>query len=384
MTRKRKSGFGLDDSYINSSMKDWDVPGLSIAVVKDGKTVLSKGYGICSADDKRPVDQNTLFTIGSCTKAFTATAIAILVMEKKLSWDDPVCKFLPDFALLDPQVTAKLTLRDMASHQSGVEDGKVSGIPASSTDEAIKLLASIKATQPFRAEFAYNNTMFAVLGRVVEKVSGMSWEAFLTTRILGPLGMKNSFATSQAAAAQLNTALPFHADNGSAEQMDVKNLDFLASSAGMQSNVEDLTKWLNFQLGRKRGGKKALLSKALLDEMHSEQLALTPNPFTLMMHPGSNKHCYGLAWFTRDYAGSKIVQHGGYVDGFTSFTAMGPAEGYGVVVLSNMHNSLLPFALAYRVIDAYLGQPTCDWSDYFLQKRAAHRSASTPHEDKKD
>ncbi|MBX9724472.1 MAG: beta-lactamase family protein, partial [Candidatus Obscuribacterales bacterium] len=277
MTRKRKSGFGLDDSYINSSMKDWDVPGLSIAVVKDGKTVLSRGYGVRSTDN-RPVDQNTLFTIGSCTKAFTATAIAILAMEKKLSWDDPVCKFLPDFALLDPQVTAKLTLRDMASHQSGVEDGKVSGIPASSTDEAIQLLASIKATQPFRGEFAYNNTMFAVLGRVVEKVSGMSWETFLTSRILSPLGMNNSFATSQAAAAELNTALPFHADNGFAEQMNVKNLDFLASSAGMQSNVADLTKWLNFQLGIKRGAKTALLSRTLLDEMHSEQLALTPNP----------------------------------------------------------------------------------------------------------
>lgn len=379
----KNTGFGLDEAYITSAMAAWEIPGLSIAIVKDGSTVYSKGFGNLSADGSAPVDEHTLFTIGSCTKAFTATAIAMLVMDGKCTWDDLVRKHLPNFKLEDESIAAKLTLRDLASHQSGVEDGAITNIPASTLDEALQNLASLKALRPHRAGFSYNNTMFAVLGQVVEKVSGMKWESFLQSRILSPLGMTDSRATSAAASLVPNHALAHNKPKGarSPKVMPVKSLDFLASSAAMQSSATDMAEWLKFRLAA--ANKPALLNKALLDEMHSEQLQVVPNPFTLMMHPGSTRHGYGLAWFNRDYAGTTIVQHGGYVDGFTSFVAMGPEHGFGVVVLTNMHNSLAPFALAYRVIDAYLGVAERDWSAYFLQKRNDHRNKSNPHPDKK-
>lgn len=379
----KNTGFGLDEAYITSAMAAWEIPGLSIAIVKDGLTVYSKGFGNLSANGTQLVDEHTLFTIGSCTKAFTATALAMLVMDGKCSWDDLVRKYLPNFKLEDESVAAKLTLRDLASHQSGVEDGAITNIPASTLDEALANLASLKAMRAQRAGFSYNNTMFAVLGQVVEKVSGMSWENFLQSRILSPLGMTDSRATVAAASLVPNHALAHNKPKGarSPKVMPVKSLDFLASSAALQSSASDMAAWLKFQLAAT--GSPPILSKPLLDEMHSEQLQVVPNPFTLMMHPGSTRHGYGLAWFNRDYAGTTIVQHGGYVDGFTSFVAMGPEYGFGVVVLTNMHNSLAPFAVAYRVIDAYLGVKETDWSSYFLQKRNEHRNKSNPHPEKK-
>lgn len=381
MTEKGQ-GFGLDDSYITRALADWEIPGLSIAVVKDGATVFQKGYGTLSAGGTAMVDEHTLFTIGSCTKAFTATAVAMLVMDGKLSWDDPVRKFIPEFKLHDEDRSAKLTLRDIASHLSGVEDGAITNIPANTLPEALAHLRTLEPLRDLRAGFSYNNTLFAVLGQVVEKASGMSWEQFLQTRILSPLKMTDSRGTVAAAANVANLALAHNKPKGakSSKVMPVKSLDFLASSAALQSSASDLASWVKYQLGAKG---KALLSEKLRKEMISEQLTLEPNPFTLMMHPGSTRHAYGMAWFVRDYGGSTIVQHGGYVDGFTSFIAMCPNKGYGVVVLTNMHNSLAPFAVAYRVIDAYLNQPETDWSAYFLKARNEHRNKATPHPEKK-
>lgn len=380
MNQNKTAGFGLTPTYISSAMKDWEVPGLSIAVVKDGQTVYSQGFGILEKGSKARVNRDTLFTIGSCTKAFTTVAIAMLVEEGKLNWDDLLVTHLPDFALLDPTITATLTLKDVVTHQSGVEDGAITNIPAKTYAKAVKHLKGLKAIRPHRGGFSYNNTLFAVLGKVVEKVSAMSWEAFLTSRILTPVGMNGSFATASAARKEKNRAAPHHhpRDKKSVKVMDVASLDFLASSAALLSNITDMAAWLKFQLGAI--GNDTLLSTAQLSAMHSEQLELEPNPFTLMMHPGSTRHGYGMAWFVRDYGGARLVQHGGYVDGYTSFAVMGPSKGFGVVVLTNMHNSLLPFALAYRVIDAYLDVPETDWSNYFLVKRAEHRNKVSPHE----
>jgi len=376
------TGYGLDDAYITTAMKAWDVPGLAIAIVKDGVTVFSKGYGVLTSGRKAKVNRDTIFTIGSCTKAFTTVAVGLLVAEGRCSWDDQVIKFLPDFALHDPEVTRALTLKDIVTHSSGVEDGAITNIKARTTKTAIKRLRDIKPIRAHRGGFSYNNTLFAVLGQVVEKVSGQSWEDFVTARILNPLGMNDTYATIKASADLPNRAKPHKKlpEKKKATVMDVKNLDFLASSAGLQSNITDLAAWLKFHLDAAQSA-EPMLTQAALDEMHSEQIEVVPNPFTLMMHPGSTRHGFGMAWFVRDYAGARIVQHGGYVDGFTSFSVMGPAKGFGVVVLTNMHNSLLPFALAYRVIDAYLDQPTVDWSGYFLQKRADHRNKVSPHDE---
>ena len=352
MNQERSGGFGLDDVYITKAMQDWDAPGLSIAVIKDGATVFSRGYGVLSGNRKARV-----------------------------------IKFLPDFALFDPEMTKLLTLKDIVTHSSGVEDGAITNIPARSTKTAIKRLRKIKPLRAHRGGFSYNNTLFAALGQIVEKVSGQSWETFLQSRILDPLGMNNSFATGKSArrskANKANRALPHHMPKGKqkVKVMEVKDLDFLASSAGLQSNITDMAAWLKFQLGIGSLQATPLLSKEALDEMHARQIEIEPNAFTLMTHPRSTNHGFGMAWFVRDYAQSRIVQHGGYVDGFTSFAVMCPAKGFGVVVLTNMHNSLLPFALSYRVIDAYLGQPEEDWSGYFLEKRADHRNKVSPHDE---
>jgi CubicO group peptidase (beta-lactamase class C family) len=381
------NGFGLDKTYILDAMKDWDVPGLSIAIVKDQATVFSQGFGRLHHGKQSRVDRDTLFTIGSCTKAFTTVALAMLVEEGKCSWDDPVVKYVPKLRMYTPELTATLTLKDVVTHQSGVEDGAITGIPARTLSKAISLLRSTKPAYPLRGAFSYNNTLFAALAPVVEKVSGMPWEMFLEERILSPIGMNTSFATTvtmEAAGEGENRALPHHrpGDADHVSRMRVRNLDFLASSAGLQANATDMAAWLKCQLGTAIGSKvSTLVSNQTLKAMHSEQLELMPNGFTLMMHPGSTRHGYGMAWFVRQYGGAKIVQHGGYVDGYTSFALMCPERGFGVVVLTNMHNSLLPFALAYRVSDAYLGVAETDWSGYFLAKRAEHRNKVSPHDE---
>lgn len=375
--------FGLDVTYIKQAMKDWDVPGLSIAVVKDGQVVFADGFGLLKKGDGRPVNRRSIFTIGSCTKAFTTVAMAILAREKKISFDDPVQKYVPEFSLADAAVGRALTIKDVVTHQSGVEDGAITNLPSRTLQEAMRHVAGLQATRPHRGGFSYNNTLLAVLALVVEKVSGMSWEDFLQSRILRPLGMKDSFGSVKASARRRNRAVPHHMPRNRKRPaiMKVKSLDYLASSAALQSSIDDMANWLKFQLGTIG---REILDKSDLDEMHREHLQVEPNAFTLMMHPGSTRHGYGMTWFVRDYGGAHLVQHGGYVDGFTSFCVMGPAQGFGVVVLTNMHNSLLPFALAYRVIDAYLAQPQMDWSAYFLQKRADHRNKVSPHNEENE
>jgi CubicO group peptidase (beta-lactamase class C family) len=366
-------GFGLTEDYITKVMVDWGVPGLSIAIVKAGNTMYSKGFGICHFGSNQAVDEHTLFRIGSCTKAFTTTTIALLVADGKLSWNDPVRKFLPDFAMADEEVAAQLTLRDMASHQSGVDDDFATK-SYNTPEDAIKSLMLLKPVNPWRKGFSYNNALYLLLGKVVEKVSGVSWETFLQTRIFNPLAMKKSRPTQKAAEAEANRASA-HDHSKPSHQMQVipgKNEDFIAPVSALQSNVVDLAVWLKFHLGTLEASKQSILSQLLLDEMHSEEYRITSD--SSMLHPGSTWYGQGLGWFIRDYMNSKLVQHGGFAPGFTSFVAINQAQGFGVVVLTNMNKSLAPFVLAYGVIDAYLGVEPTDWNAYFLAKRAEHRS----------
>lgn len=371
----------ISSQYIQTAMQDWNVPGLSIAVVKDGKDLMTAGFGQSHVDRPSTVNERTLFTIGSCTKAFATTALAILVEEKLLSWEDPLRKFIPGFSLPSDTEGSDLTLAEIVSHQSGVEDGAISDLPCRTLEEALAHLSQIKPQGKRGIGMTYNNTLFAALAVVIEKTTGLPWSDFMHERIFLPLGMGDSFSmdkdSHKVEEHRRNLTSP-HQKIWQTQQtvvMKVKSLDYLAASAAVQTCAADMAKWLNFQLGFQPN----ILNAQALKQMHRLKYHVEANQFTLMMHPGSSVHGYGKAWYVRDYRGKTLVQHGGYVDGFTAFNLLCPETNLGVAVLTNMHNSLLPFALAYRVVDTDFGQPEFDWSGHFLHKRAEHRRMVSPH-----
>jgi CubicO group peptidase (beta-lactamase class C family) len=353
---------GLDE-YVQKAMQDWEVPGLAIAIVKDDKVVLAKGYGVREIGKETPVDEHTLFAIGSSTKAFTTAALGMLADEGKLSWDDPVTKYLPWFQLFDPWVTRELTIRDLVTHRSGLERADLLWYGSSlSRDEILRRIRYLEPTWSFRSTFGYQNIMFLAAGQVVAAVSGMSWDDFVKQRIFTPLGMTMSNTSVTALKKAEDVATPHAKIEGVVQTVSWRNIDNIGPAGAINSNVLDMAQWLRLQLGEGNYQGKQLLSSAVVDEMHTPQIVIPRGGFPANLIPETHFSTYGLGWFLDDYRGRKIVYHGGNIDGMSVLVAMIPEENLGLVVLTNMNGSFLPSLLMYKIFDAYLGAPARDLS----------------------
>ena len=358
---------GFDD-YVNKALRDWEVPGLAIAIVKDDRIVLAKGYGVRKLGDPTPVNERTLFAIGSSSKAFTAAAIAMLVDEGKVKWDDPVTKYLPGFELYDPYVTRELTVRDLLSHRSGLERGDLLWYGSEyDRDEILRRTRYLKPTWSLRSTFGYQNLMFLAAGQLIAKVSGKSWDEFMRQRIFVPLSMTASNTSIKDFKNGDNVSSPHGKIEDKIEPIAWRNIDNIAPAGSINSNVVDMTQWVRLQLAQGEYQKQRLLSSGAAKEMQTSQTVIRAEPPFSLFYPEAHFLNYGLGWFLHDYKGRKVVEHGGAIDGMRAQVAMLPEEKLGLVILTNMDGTILPLALMFRIFDAYLGAPQRDWSPEMLK-----------------
>jgi CubicO group peptidase (beta-lactamase class C family) len=362
------------DAYVEKVRQEWRAPGVAVAIVKDDSVIFAKGYGTREVGGSQPVDAYTLFAIASSSKAFTTAAIAMLVEEGRLAWDDPVTKYLPEFSVGDPWVTRELTVRDLVTHRVGLERGD--GLWAWTTnprEDVLHRVRFLNRQHGFRGGYGYSNLMFTAAGQIVAKVSGMSWDEFVRRRIFEPLGMRTSNTSISALPPGGNVATP-HADlGGTIQAIPRKNLDNIGPAGSINSNVMEMAQWVRLQLGEGTYRGTQLLRAASVQEMHSPQTVVplrkwlsTTGAINHAMVPETHFFLYGLGWFLQDYRGRKIVHHGGVIDGMRALVGMVPEERLGVVILANLNPSSIDEAIMFRVFDHYLGGVGRDWSAEML------------------
>src|SRR5687768_15918990 len=358
---------GFDD-YVNKAMKEWEVPGVAIAIVKGDQVVLAKGFGVRKIGEPAAVNERTLFAIGSSSKAFTAASIAMLVDDGKVKWDDPVTKYLPGFEMYDPYVTRELTVRDLLSHRSGLQRGDFLWYGTElERDEILRRTRFLKPSWSLRSTFGYQNLMFLAAGQLVSRVGGKSWDEFIQQRLFTPLAMSSSSTSINAFKNADNVASPHAKRDDKVRVIPWRNIDNIAPAGSINSNVVDMAQWVRLQLGQGAFQNKRIFSAAAAKEMHASQTIIRFEPPYSMFYPEAHFLNYGLGWFLSDYRGRKVVEHGGAIDGMRAQVALIPEEKLGLVVLSNMNGSALPVALMYRIFDSFLGATQRDWSAELLK-----------------
>jgi CubicO group peptidase (beta-lactamase class C family) len=359
------------DAYIERGLTDWQIPGLAIAVVKDGKVIVSKGYGVRevpgSASPKaEPVDENTLFLIASNTKLFTGTALANLENEKKIALNDKVTKYLPDYKLYDPAVTQLVTIRDLLCHRLGTKtfQGDFTFWDTNlSRAEVINRMRLLKPEGQFRQDYGYCNSAFVTAGEIIPNVTGQSWEQYVENLIVKPLGMTNTFMLTAGAENRPNIARPYTTNFGSLKRLPYDQVDNLAPAGSMVSCVKDLSKWLMMQLDSGRFDGKRVLPWAVVQKTRDGNTLLGTRKSSVLP---THVRTYGLGVLMTDYAGRQVYWHTGGAFGFVTNTCFVPEEKLAITILTNQDNQNFFEALRYQILDAYLGVPYTDRSRFFL------------------
>lgn len=352
------------DSYVTTAMREFQVPGLAIAVVKDGKVVLERGYGVRTLGQPAPVDAHTLFAIASNSKAFTATLLGQLVDSGRVQWDGPVVSYLPDFQLWDPWVTRQIQVRDLLSHRSGLGLGGGDLLWMYSTNTADDVIRQIRWLRPntsFRTTFNYQNIMFLAAGQVVERLTGKPWGQDIKQRIFDPLGMTESNTSVTQLRPGMDYASPHSMVNGKLTVVPYDTVDNLAPAGGINSSVHDMARWVMAQLDSGRVGDRHLWSASVTKALWAPVTNITIGdypPALAELRP--NFYAYGLGFFLRDYRGHKMVWHTGGLSGMTSQVTLIPDQRLGVVILTNQETPIYA-ALTMRILDAYLGGIRTDW-----------------------
>jgi CubicO group peptidase (beta-lactamase class C family) len=331
------------------------IPGVAIGVVERGQLVFARGFGWRDVDRRLPVTPDTLFALGSASKAFTATAIALLADEGKVVLDAPVRTYLPDFALADPVASATLTTRDLLTHRSGLPRHDLFWYRAPfSRDELYRRLRFLEPSGPPRARWRYNSLMFVVAGRIVEKISGASWERFVQERIVSPLGMRRTLLSAEAMEADADHATPYALHGGRLEKIALlRHLAAIAPAGAVQSSLRDLARWLTFHATRTPG----LLREDAWRELHRPQVDMPAADQPEVQHPQ-----YALGWIHETYRGHPLVVHNGSIDGFAVHLGFLPETGQGLIVLVNRDlaaNAVM--TLAYSAYDRLLALAPLDW-----------------------
>lgn len=377
------------DAYIEKAMQAWEVPGLAIAIVKDDKVIFAGGFGVRERGRPERVDENTLFAVASNTKAFTATALGVLVKEGKIAWDDRAIQHLPWLQLYDPYVTRELTVRDMLTHRSGYSTWSGDLIWYGSDlkrDEVLQRVKYLKPATSFRSRYGYSNLMFLAAGEIIPKVTGVSWDDFVKQRLLIPLGMSRTNTSVRDLQQAGNVATPHTKVDGKVTPIPYRNVDNVAPAGAINSSVADWTRWMRMQLGNGMFEGRQIVDPDVIRETRSPQTLLEIGPTMRKLFPSTHFYAYGLGWFLRDYHGRLLVMHDGGMDGMLSQTILVPEEKLGVVVFTNYDRQRLFAALALKIVDHYLGASESDWSAIYLdlerqdEKRSAaeDRAASTP------
>jgi CubicO group peptidase (beta-lactamase class C family) len=363
------------DAYVASALKAWNVPGLGLAIVRNDSVIYARGYGVRDVAKGDKVTEQTVFAIGSSSKAFTAAAVAMLVDEKKVSLDASPATYLPGFQLYDPYASRELTVRDLLSHRSGLARGELAWYGSGfDRDEIVRRVRYLKPSWSFRSQFGYQNIMYITAGQVVAKVSGKSWDDFVKERIFQPLGMRSASTSIRELSAVTDLAMPHAEVNDTVRTVPWRNIDNAGPAGSINASVVDVAQWVRLQLGRGRYEGKTLISPRMVDEMHQVHTVIRTDSAARANNPYTHLRAYGLGWFLEDYRGRQVVHHGGNVDGFTALVAMMPEEKFGVVLLTNMNGTGLPGALMPKLFDLQLKAPATDWSAEALRRLEAART----------
>lgn len=358
----RQVDYAALDDYIAKAIKNFELPGLAIGIFKDSTVVFQKGYGLREIGKKDKITPRSVFAIASCSKAFTAACIGILVDKGKIKWDDKVIDLLPEFQLHDPYITRELTIRDLLCHRCGLAtfDGDLLWYGTSyNRKEVMHRIRHLPIKNSFRIKFGYQNVMYIVTGELIKAVTGKSWDKFVQEKIFQPLEMRSSSTSIKEFKAGQDLALP-HV-NG--KPIPHQNFDNVGPAGSINSNVEDLLKWLQLWLNGGKWKERQILSQKSLDTILSPQTILPLS--SSQKRSGIHFTMYGLGWSLMDYSGRKVINHGGGLPGFISNVVMVPEEKLGMVVLTNGMSSL-PRALMYKILDSFLNESDRDWASEFL------------------
>ena len=349
------------DKYIAREMKAWNLPGMAVAIVKDGKVVVSKGYGIREIGKFATVNDSTLFQIASCTKAFTATSIAMLDAQKKLSLDDTIRKWMPNFSLYDPNATHLVTIRDLLCHRIGLQTFQGDFLNWNSNLSRSEIIAGIARNKPvfgFRAGFGYCNAAFLTAGEIIPIVTGTSWDDFVKTNFFIPLAMTRTSTQYKLLTADKNACKPHTRWDGKEEIIPYDNIDNLGPAGSVNSCVKDLSHWIMMQLDSGRFNGKQIVPWEALQKTRQSQTIVGGNSATHFI-------TYGMGWFTTDYNGKQIFWHTGGASGFLSLVCFVPELNLGFVILTNDDNNNLFSAMRPQLLDAYLNLPYKNYSAFY-------------------
>lgn len=373
---------GFND-WLLKEMERWKVPGAAIGVLYDGEIVFAEGFGYRDVEKQLPVDADTLFAIGSCSKAFTTFDMGLLVDEGKLNWDTPLRDYLPDFRLYDEAATQYATPRDIVSHRTGLprHDNTWYGSPAT-REELFQRLRHLKPNKTFRQRYEYQNLMFMTAGYLVGRLTGTTWEEFTQRRVLDPLGMsRTNFSVSVSETAD-NAALPYTNRKGEMKAIPFRNLDAVGPAGSINSNVNDMLKWLALHLNGGRHGDTQIISEATLRETHTAQtvMPITPDMPWYGRSEIANT-AYALGWAVQTYRNRNMVRHTGGIDGFISSVSFFPEDKFGVIVLTNVGDTFPATAFAFNLFDRLLGLEPLDWSDRLQEHKTKMEEAARKHKD---
>jgi CubicO group peptidase (beta-lactamase class C family) len=374
------------DNFIQEAIDEWNPPGLVVAVVKDGEVVFSKGYGTMTIGEDKPVQTNTLFMIGSTTKAFIAASLAMMVDEGKLDWDDHVIDYLPSFQLYDPYVTREITIRDLLTHRTGMgnTDFLWSWMTISG-DRALYKMRNVEPAYSLRASFIYQNLMYLAAGKVLEKVSGKTWTSFLQERIYQPLGMKDSYPTFAMVKGKLNKADAHVKYEDEIIKINQLVADEIGPAGSMWASIDDMSKWVKFLLDKGQVNGDTLISAQNFNELFKPQQIVPAAAFyPTQMLTQPHWTTYGFGWFQHDYRGKMVQFHTGSLPGMVAIIGMIPEKNIGVYVMANLDHVELRHAIMYTTFDLFMdGRITTDWSKDLKELYDKLGNANEPQEPKR-
>lgn len=367
--------------YVEKELERWDVPSLALGVIKDGKVILARGFGLRDAQAGLEATGDTLYQIGSCSKSFTAALVAILVDRGVLAWDEPIRSYVPEVRLCDEFASRNCTLRDLLCHRTGLPRHEYSWYGTDFTrEELVEHMRYFEPSQPFRTTMQYCNYGYILAGYIVERVTGKTWEQNLQELLLDPLDMKRTGCYVCQIENDENHAVPYSRPEDSDGASGQKTIPFYVTgvedkskgigapfgpAGSINSTAEDMLKWVQLFLNQGKVGENQVISPESLAELLKPQMLRT-NPLD-MPNPETEFLCYGMGWFVELFRGRKIIHHGGNINGFSAFTSFLPELNMGVVAYTNMDSNFLHYAVARTIYDHYLGAQDGNWSQRYLE-----------------
>lgn len=367
------------DQLVEKTMKTFNVPGIAVGIVKDGNVILAKGYGVRSLQTGEPVNEHTLFGIASNTKAFTSVALGILVDEGRLKWDDRVIDYIPEFQVYDPYVTQDFRICDLLTHRSGLGlgAGDLMIWPDGcdfTRSEIIHNFRYLKQASPFRSKYDYDNILYIIAGEVIQRLSGLSWEEFIETRIFKPLGMKESSACFNRLVDTTNVIAAHCPVNGKLQVIRRTRNEQWNPAGGIYSNIVDLSRWVGFHLSKGAYGSEGtqrLISRQTHQDLWTPQTLIGTTP---QLPYNTHFAAYGLGFILTDPKGYLQVSHNGGLAGMVTRITMFPEINLGIIVLTNQQEDAAFTAIANQIQDGYIGVNGMDWLK-ILEDRVNRRKA---------